>query len=369
MTDSLRLYIFFLASTLVAILSFSVVGSFNMGIDGGIYVSQVEQFEAGQLTLLPHDVALRAFKPFVGVWGSLFVPVLTPEESIQLLNLLFLFAMPFVAFKFLSELNFSKDESFWGALWIISGYPVFKYGLAISTDFGGWLFAVLTAYLVLKGIRLNSYRTILLASVLGFIGGTIKEPGVFGLLFGALYIIFSYSDRSFKKTFTLLSLLTFPALILEIILFGVLAHAGFPLFLDWYGVVANSDFEGQHYQLTKLIGVIGSSFNIVLLYAGVGFLALTQKQVWMKNPKFTFLLALLVASLPILLWKIFISRVLYIQFLFFVPMALVGARLLIARLPKQKNSIGKYVVYILPLISATGLFLIAREKSLFTIFF
>ncbi|MCF7815420.1 MAG: hypothetical protein K9M10_00575 [Candidatus Pacebacteria bacterium] len=369
MIDALRPYVFLGVAVIVATLSFLVIGPFNMNIDGDIYVAQVEQFESGQVTNVPYNVAQRAFKPAVGVLGSLLVPFFTPTEAIQFLNLLILFALPFVAFKFFCECGFTEKEATWGAVWLMTGYPVLKYGLAISTDMGSWLFALASAYFVLKGLRTDSYRTILLASLLGFIGGTIKEPGVFGLFFGAIYIAFTYAQRPIQKTITLLSVLALPAFICETILFSVLIYAGFPTFLDWYSVVTVEKFAAEHYQLLQFAGVLASTFSILLVYALIGFISVLYRRVRLYDTTHAFTAAVLLTSLPILLWKIFISRVLFIQFIFFIPMALLGVRTLNEYVGSRKSVLKlQTVLYVLPIICSVGLFLLAGRGSLFDLF-
>ncbi len=368
MTSSLRPYIFILVATCVAFLSFVVIEPFSMRIDGDMYVSQIAQFESGQLSPIPHDVALRAFKPFTGVWGSIFVPFLSAEEALQLLNLIFLVILPFVAFAFLREISFSEEEAMWGALWITTGYPLLKYGLAIGTDIGSWFFALLTSYLIVKAVRTESGRNIFLASLIGFIGGTIKEPGVFGLIFGGFYILFTHAERAVQTTVKFLSLLIFPALILEALLIGYLAYSGFPTFLDWYGQVTNGEFSEAHYQIRQLLPVLASAFSILVVYAFIGFVAVLAKRVHMKH-LYALTFALLLASLPVLLWKIFISRVLFIQFLFFVPTALLGVRFLLVSRKGKWATVFRITLYVLPILCSVGLFILSGKGSLFSVFF
>lgn len=369
MTDAKTFFSFLIGATLVAALSFIVIGPFNMHIEGDIYVAQIEQFEAGELTLESSDVAIRAFKPLSGVWGSLLVPLFSPEEALQLMNLLFLLGLPFVAYGFLSELGFSRKEAGIGALWITAGYPVLKYGLALSTDMGGWFFALASAYFVLRGIREHSVRVLILASLLGFLGGAIKEPGVFGLVFGGLYILFTSRVRPIKETVIFLLALALPALILESLLFATLIIAGFPSFLDWYGLVINDDYLGTHYKITKLVGVLGSTFSMLLVYASVGIVSVIRHPAGAGEHPYARTFALLFASLPVLLWTIFISRVLYIQFLFVVPMALLGVRTLLDVLPTHYRKVGSIVLYALPIVCAVLLFILAGRKSLFDVLF
>lgn len=364
MTSNLRPYTFLLVATLVSILSFTVSGPFNMRIDGEVYTAQVDQFEKGSLSTESHDVELRAFKPFPGIWGSIWVPLLTPEQSLQLLNLLFLFGLPFVAFRFLRELDFNEVQSFWGSLWITTGYPLLKYGLAISTDIGAWFFALASAYLGLKGIRTQSIRTIVLASLVGFIGGTIKEPGVFGLLLVGFFLCFTFRERPFRSTLLYILALGIPAILLEGILMITLLKAGLPTFLDWYGVVVDTEFKEKRYHLGNMIGVYGSAFNILLIYAVLGTFSIVRGSmtVWSQKQPIARTCALLCASLPVLLWTVFIGRVLYIQFLFFVPLALVGLGVL------RRSGMYETLLYLLPIVCSVSLFLIAWNGSLFEMF-
>ncbi len=369
MIDSRTFFGFIIVAALVAVLSFWVVGPFSMRVDGAIYLSQIEQFEAGELVLTPHTVALRAFKPLPGVWGSVLVPFLDPAEALQVLNLLFLFGLPFVAYSFLKELGFKSDEAWWGSLWIVTGYPLLKYGLALGTDLGGWFFTLLTASLVLKGIRMRSLRTLVLASLFGFLGGTIKESGVFGLLFGGLYILFTSDARPLKDTRRYIFAVGVPALVLESVLVIILLKAGFPSFLDWYGVVRGTEFIESNYKITKFVGVFCSTFNILLPLMVVGSVALLRRCVRVGQHPYAQTCALLVASLPVLLWTVFISRVLYIQFLFVVPMALQGVHFLQSTVSGKYQKVVGRMLYILPIVCSVGLFLLAGSRSLFEIIF
>ena len=367
MKETLPTFLFIFVAAFVAYASFYVIGPFN-NIDSFIYVAQVEQFENGELTAEPLDVAWRAFKPLYGVVGALLGPALDPWEAMQIFNLILLFGLPFVSFGFLKELGFSREESVWGSVWIVTGYPVLKYGLAVSTDLGGWFFAVATAYLVLLGLKRNSIRTLFFASLVGFIGGTAKEPGVFGLVFGGLYILFTSGTRTLKKTLQYIAALALPAFVLEVLLFAILIYAGLPTFLDWYGLVVADDFVEEHFRLFRFIGVFGSTFSVLLPLAFFGLIHVIRRRTGTSSA-FAKTGALILASLPILFWTVFISRILYIQFLAFVPLALWGVVELSHYVPETKQRAAKSMLYILPILTAVILFLIAGDRSLFEVLF
>ncbi len=359
-------YLFLISASLVALMSFMITGPYNMRIDGEIYVSQVLQFESGTLVVEPFDVAIRAFKPLYGLWGAFVGPLFSPMEAIQLLNLFFLLGLPFVAHFFLRECGFGLSESRWGALWVTAGYPVLKYGLAISTDIGGWFLATVTAALALRGIRTASPRTLLLASIAGFIGGTIKEPGVAGLLFGGCFLLCTIRTRKLRETTRLLAALALPALILEGILLYVLTKAGFPNFLDWFTLVRTSDNLESFHTVGKFFGVFASTFNVLIVYGFCGIVALLKRASGIPHvvPMLT---SLLLATLPVLLWTFFISRIFYVQFLFMVPLALIGLSYVFVRFPRIPAWC-RFGLYSAPVLASVVLYGVAGTRSLFSLF-
>jgi hypothetical protein len=353
-------------SLVVVGLSFAVIGPFYMAIDGWIYTAQVEQFAQGSLVLEPFSVALRAFKPFPGLVGSFLVPPLTPEQSLQLLNLGFAFAFPFVGYWFLRELEIDSRPAFWGGAWMVTGYPVLKYGLAIATDLGSWVFALLTVALVLRAIRKDSLVLFLAASVLGFLGGTVKETGVIGLLFGGLALLFTAGERPWRGTLMKILALSLPAFLLELGLFAFLVFQGFPSFLEWFGL--NSEWYPTPWKerLFMFVGVNGSAFHLLGLYSVVGAgVFLTGQRGYLGRFPIAYGLALLLAPLPVYLWPLYIGRILYIQVLIVVPLALAGVSWLVLRFPEERRKGISRVLYLAPIATAIALFLLAGKGSLF----
>ncbi len=339
-----------------------------MRIDGHIYVEQVVQFDSGSIALEPFDVALRAFKPFPGVWGALLVPLYTPMEALQLLNIFLLIGLPFAAYLFLREFGFEDREATWGALWIVMGYPVLKYGLAIGTDIGGWFFATLTAGLFLRGMNKNSIPLLITASLCGFVGGTLKEPGVVGLIFGGLLLLSMYRILGIASVSKRMFWFAIPALLLEGVLFFFLTRAGFPSFVDWFLYVRTAENLEEQYQFIKFLGVEASAFHILIPLACVGAFAIFVARVGMIPYVRMKIVTLIIATLPVLLWTFFISRILYIQFLFMVPLALIGLSYVLERIRLVPQSVLCCVLFSIPIVLSILLYMLAGTKSLFTIF-
>ena len=368
MGERYSIFVFLITSALVCIMSFVVVGPFNMRVDGHIYTSQVEQFEAGTLALEPLEVALRAFKPFPGVWGSLFVPLLTPVEALQLLNILLIFAFPFAVFFFLKELGFEERTARWGALWVLTGYPVLKYGLAISTDLGAWVSTFVTAALVLRGIRTDSLRTIVLASLIGFIGGTFKETGVIGLVFGGLAILFSLRTQTWGRTLAYTSALVLPALILEIGLLAILVVQGFPTFVEWLSINNTSYAYSITERLIRLGGVELSTFNALWIFAVVGVITCIQKHREWISEYGKYVLAAGFAVSVVVVWPIPISRVVFIESLVVIPLALRGAEAISDRFVGSRKTLYTFLLFGSPIAASVVLLFISKSGSLFQLF-
>src|SRR3989344_279562 len=93
-----------LIDMIVMSIVFSVSGLYNDKVDTVIYVSQIEQFEKSNFSFDNSKAALRFFKPFYGVVGSWFVPLLSPYAFILLINILFLLGLTILSFFLLKEI-------------------------------------------------------------------------------------------------------------------------------------------------------------------------------------------------------------------------------------------------------------------------
>jgi hypothetical protein len=245
-----------------------------------------------------------------------------------------------------------------GAIWIITGYPMLKYGLALGTDIAGWFFSVLTILSVLIGARLDKVKYFILASLIGFLGALTKESGVLGLVFGGVYILAHIGVWDYRKIVNFLAGLVLPFFALEAFFLFIMAKFGFPTFFDWYSLNLSS-YAKEYYKLFYFIGVEASSFNIILVFCLLGVFYAIKKKEFLNREWLARFTGLFIASLPVLMWPIFISRILYIQFLFLIPLALFGVA--------NIKILNRYL-FVLPPLFNIFLFLISGNNSLFEIF-
>ena len=363
MKSRFKLITIFGAPIVVMLVSFAMSGLYNTHIDARTYVDQIGEFRAlwqgGVMTL-------DTFKPFYGIVGSFMSLVVSPYLSILIMNISFLFGISILAYLWLRELRFDDEVSVIGALWIVLSYPVLKYGLAISTDISGWFFALLSISIFLSGIRTNKFKYIIYASIVGFLGSISKETGVLGLIFCGVYIICHIGLWQKEKVIKYLSCLCVPFAVLQGILLWTVSRAGSSTLIGWFS--SNQNHYGQSYRNLKyFIGVEGSTFNILAILALLGiFIAYRNKDLFSRE-WLSLYLSLFVASLPVLIWPIFISRIVFIQYIVVIPLAVYFISKMKFELNQQKV-VGIPIFYwiiALPPITSLILFISIGNGSFF----
>ncbi len=343
---------------IVALFIFSQNGAYDLRVDGEIYAAQVESFASGNVFNASPDVMLRIFKPLYAFVGGMILHVGNPYAFILILNILFYIALAFLAFEFLQMLTFKEEYACIGALWIIAAYPMLKYGLAIDTDISGWFFSLLTLFVGLKALQKNSLKLLGTASVIAFLGGISKESGVIGLISLCLFVIWRSRYETVKDMTKKLGALILPAAVLYgILIVAIVGRA--PTFIEWYRKNI-TEYGASYHSLFGLISVEISTFGILWIFAGI-----TLYQIYKKRIRFAYkdlLVTNCIAAAIMLLWPIFISRIFFIEFIWMIPLALLGLEVLKAKFP-HKFSLALFAL--LPIIFNVILFAISGGGSLF----
>ncbi len=374
LTESIGKKIILLAliDIFVIICVFSFSGVFNDGVDTSIYVSQINFFahKADTVPVTDAAAAFRFFKPFYGVVGAWLSHVMTPYAAILVINLSFFFGLTFLAYLFFKKIGFAVLYSTVGAASVAMAYPVFKYGLALGTDISGWFFAIATVVAFLYVLDTDRPLYFMLPAFIGFLGSLAKETGALGLIFCGIYILMQIRVWSNKKVGQWLLCLCVPFFLLQAVFQIILRMSGAPSFLDWYKY-NNAGYAEDYYKLHYFIGVEGSAFHIILVFALVGLVYAIKNRDILNRTWLRIYLPLLISTAPVLLWPIFISRVLFIQWMLFVPLALYG----LVKLHKKyghKKIMGVSVVFYLFLVSpllSLALYMLSGNGSLFTVLF
>lgn len=348
------------ACFLAMVIAFSISGVYNDRIDTAQYVGEIESLQAFMESGEP--VTGRAlFKPLPGFVGALLSYFVHPYTALLLINISLIVGFVFAFYGLLRELTFSRLHAAIGASWAVLAYPVMKYGFGLGTDAWGWLAATLVVHLVLKAVRTERLSLVLGASIVGFLGSLSKETAALGLLFAGLYLLATVRPWGLWKTFKWLLALSVPFFALQAAVLGIVLSSGGPTFLDWYAQ-NDAEYTASYHALAYLAGVMISTFSALLLLALAGlFVAWQSKDVFRYEWLRTYV-PLILGMLPILLWPIFISRIVYIQILWIIPLALYGARSLSMRITVPWLSYG---LFLLPPSTAVALYMISGDGSLF----
>lgn len=355
----------------VTVLIFLINGPLDMRVDGNIFVGQVNSFEEGNIFQSNNEVLLHLFKPLYGVLGSLVVPLTSPAVAIQFFNITFFVILGVSFFYYLRQLSFPPRYAGTGVLWLITAYPLLKYGLAISTDIAGWALAVLSTFLFLKGLSERKLWFIILASFCGALGFFAKETGVLGLFFSGLVLLFSLRSIGFRFFIRALSALVLPFVFTVGSYLLYIANRA-PTFLDWYQ--KNMAEHSGSWKLYYFIFTETSAFSLLWPLAFLGALSLILKKTIRgeNNNRFWMFVAAFIATLPVLAWPMFISRVLFIQFLWVIPLALFGltqaVSLMIRALPAVKPKFIRVALTAAPVAFSIGLFVMSAGQSLYRFF-
>ena len=341
---------------------FSRNGIIDTRIDTQIYVSQIKFYEGKEQE--SDQTRLRSFKPFYGIVGSSLGGVMTEEQAMATINIVFYFGLLIASFVFFRELGFTNKFATIGATWVGTGYPVLKYGLSLLTDISGWFFAVATIAIFLIGLRKQNSYLLILASLVGFLGSLCKETGILGLVFASVYLvllfIFTKKIAHVKHLFQVI----IPFLILEAgFLYILFKQNGGTSFLDWF-IFNKTTVPTEYHSFFYFFFTELSTFSILWLYSlYTGYLVLFTKKITATKYNYILGSSLLIATLPVLLWPMFLSRVLYIGFLSIVPCALIA--LAVWSFFNHTKIKTFYVLSVLPVIISISLFVLADGGSLF----
>ena len=341
---------------------FSRNGVIDTRMDTQIYVGQINFYE-GKLTEDTQS-RLRSFKPFYGVIGASLSDVMTAEQAIATINIVFYFGLLICSFYFLRELGFKDKFAMIGSAWIGTGYPVLKYGLALLTDISGWFFALATITIFLMGLRKQNSYFLILASLVGFLGSLCKETGVLGLAFAGVYLVLLFIFTKKGVHIKNLVKVILPFLLLEAIFLYILFQKnGGTSFLDWFlfnkQTVPTEYHSFYYFFFTEL-----STFSLLWLYAlYTGYVVVFTKKITATKHNYILGSSLLIATLPVLVWPMFLSRVLYIGYLSIIPCALAG--LAVWSFYNHTKVKTFYILSVLPVVASVSLFILAGGGSLF----
>lgn len=344
--------------------TFNHSGALNVQTDTQIYVNQI-LYADGKLEI-NDDIEKRAFKPFYGEVGSLLTPAFTEHEAILIINLLFYFGLIVFTFFFLREIGFSDTFATVGVAWVATGYPMLKYGLTLLTDISGWFFAVATITVFLVGLRKNNSYLLLVSSGVAFIGSLCKETGVLGLFFAGLYLLAMLICTRKLEYIKKIVLISAPFILLQasFLYFLFQKNETAISFVSWY-FYNKETYASSYHNLFYFFFTELSTFIILWAYCGYAVYLALKRKISINLSNYLIGGSLFISVLPVLMWPMFLTRVLYIQYLIIIPVAL--SALVLWRSRNQEKRKTMMLLIIAPVVCSVGLFFIASGGSLFDV--
>lgn len=296
----------------------------------------------------------RLLKPAYGWFGFLPKLFLGDYAILTLMNWSFFVALLFVFFFVLKKLNYSNKLCFVGVLWLAFSYPMLKYGLALGTDVAGWFFSAFTILLILHYAQNKNNLYLFLVSTTAAIGILTKETGGLAISFSVIYLFFAMRGYGIRFILKKLAILIIPFLVI-FGLWQLYVYLKFNYsYLDWIFRAESS--YGENYRTFKyFLFTELSSFGLLWLYF---FNTLFKNR---EHLRIVYVISILPLFLSVLMWPVFISRILFIQFLLIIPVSLS----IFEKYNFKRTA--RFILYGLPVLSSVVLFLISGKDSLFDV--
>lgn len=363
--DKKYLTVLLLVNVLTVLFAFFWVGTYSVRTDTDHYVNQINVMR-GDVSVeslegpFKEMYYYKIYKPIYGLLSVWPLGSLSPLNVILFLNILFLVGLTFSCFYLFKQLGFEQKYSFYGAIWVATGFPVLKYGLALVTDVSGWFFAVFSILVFMYGIKSDRLTLVILASIIGFIGSISKETGVLGLLFCGLYLLLHFKDYSFSRLLSRLASLCIPFFSLQITLMFIMSKVNASSLLEWikfnYDIFFKDFYKFKYFLTNEFL-----AFGLIWFFALIGFYYMVREKFWLEKDKLVLLTSSVLATSVVLLWPVFYYRILFIQLIFIIPIGLYGAKSLSSKNINTIKGIKGELLMLLPVFFNLILFLLIKK--------
>lgn len=307
---------------------------FHVNNDTDSFLLLIDFFRGEAHELYPS----RYLNPLYAVVGATIFSGLSAVQSLVLTNIVFYYGLIGLTYGLVRRVFQHSFIGIASALFIMSGYPMLRYGLTQVQDLGGYFFMVLTSYAGWRWWKEKNDSWLWLGGVSTAFGLLTKESGAMGALFFAVLFVLTHEPvRQRVRAFFIFSLLPAITLVLNQIRSTDIAYSS----LDWF--VWNWEwYAPTNYTLLKWSGVNATAFNIMwpLLVCTIGLLLL--KKLRLTDDIRIYCIAMLPAALSYFLWPVFIGRTVFIAAWLVCPLVAYGVWWLY-----QKGNVWKYVACVI----------------------
>ncbi|MEI6288232.1 MAG: glycosyltransferase family 39 protein [bacterium] len=233
------------------------------------------------------------------------------------LNIIFYLGLCILSYKLIADVFKNKKIGFLTSVFIITAYPILRYGLTQVQDMGGFFWFLLTVYLVWRWYRDKKDWRLWVSGLAVGLGMLTKESGAMGAIFFAVILLFA--DLKLKNKaidFVKFSAIPFIILIINQAVGLTIHYNSGQWFIDNW-----NRYAADNYQFYKWFFINASTFNALWPFILLGvFLMLKNRSKIDKDIKLYFL-AVFVPSLSYFGWPLFLSRTVFISAWLLVPLS------------------------------------------------
>ena len=304
--------------------------------DSETYLKAMQYLQGAKLDEIPYNRLITA--PFM-LYASIFFSYFTGGlfNGMLTANLIFYFLIIYIFYKLVFEIYKDHKTALLSSVLFLSNYSMYNFGVAYTTDMGGWFFFVLSSLLAVKYFYNNNSRKFYFLAILSSsVGVLFKEYGALGMI--SLVALILLSDFSYKRKIKEIAGASLMFLVIPT-LYNLAFYLKFNYsYFDWYFFSLNT--FAPAYNITLLIKVLGW---VYLAGWPIFVFGLWQEKKFFDKNRSKILVALLPASLAFLAWPALTERIAFI----FVPWLALISGFGLSKIKKTYLAVAILIVYIL----------------------
>jgi len=283
--------------------------------DAVTYVDAIHVLNGAPLTTVigPTDYAVhRIMTTFIGleiinilsfVFGSI------PLAWLIWATFLY-FLVNIVFYKLLLKMFGNHTTACFGGLFFAANYAMFVFGPTFFMDIGGWFFYTLSIYLLYTYIQSGKKKDLLASALAISVGAFFKENALVAYVpffFVVLYENYRLPLTFFKKIIPLSLIIFVPIMVHQVCIYWVFGET----YLRWIEI--NHSVYVYANIWAEYLKSLGSLLNLLIPVSlvGVYYFAKAVKSKAIDTKRVLFIAAVLISSIPALMWPGITQRVLF----------------------------------------------------------
>lgn len=290
---------------------------FQPNNDTDSFIWTIERFRGLDSPFHPN----RYLNPFYPLLGATLFRWASPAASIILTNIIGYIVIVLATYGLIRRVFADRLIGFLSALFLLTAYPLLRYGLTQVQDMGGYMWFVLTLYAAWRWRESDKALWIVAAGLCTGFGMLTKESGAMGALFVALLLLEYWRHHGWKKT--AVRFLQFTAVPLVVLLINQY-HGTKIGYSSWEWFLWNWQTYRHEYTFIKWLGINVVAFHVLWIFVGIGVVLLWHRRKEITPSVRWYLAAVILPSLSYFAWPLFLTRTVFIAAWLVVPIAAYG---------------------------------------------